>query len=99
MRKNQQLYEAVAEDYQSIDAPSRRLKAIRKDDYLNALQVKFAYALTGHKAQGGQWKCVFVAPDYLTNLPPTPDTIRWLYTAFTRATDELYLIDFPRSYC
>ena len=97
--QNQQLYEAVAEDYQSIDAPSRRLKAIRKDDYLNALQVKFAYALTGHKAQGGQWKCVFVAPDYLTNLPPTPDTIRWLYTAFTRATDELYLINFPRSYC
>ena len=97
--QNKQLYEAVAEDYQSIVAPSRRLKAIRKDDYLNALQVKFAYALTGHKAQGGQWKCVFVAPDYLTEAPPTPDTIRWLYTAFTRATDELYLIDFPRSYC
>ncbi len=96
--QNKQLYEAVAEDYQSIVAPSRRLKAIRKDDYLNALQVKFAYALTGHKAQGGQWKCVFVAPDYLTASPPTPDTIRWLYTAFTRATDELYLIDFPLSY-
>ncbi|MGB3849183.1 MAG: AAA family ATPase [Tunicatimonas sp.] len=97
--QNKQLYEAVAKDYQHIAAPSRRLKAIRKDDYLNALQVKFAYALTGHKAQGGQWKCVFVAPDYLTDSPPTPDTIRWLYTAFTRATDELYLIDFPRSYC
>ena len=97
--QNQQLYEAVAEEYQHIPQQSRRLKTIRKDEYLNALQVKFAYALTGHKSQGGQWKCVFVAPDYLTDTSPTPDTRRWLYTAFTRATDELYLIDFPPSYC
>ena len=96
--QNQQLYEAIAHDYQHIPQPSRRLKAIRKDEYLNALQVKFAYALTGHKAQGGQWKCVFVAPGYLTDSPPTTDTLRWLYTAFTRATHELYLIDFPASY-
>ena len=96
--QNKQLYDAVAEDYQHIPQKSRCLKAIRKDVYLNALQVKFAYALTGHKAQGGQWKCVFVAPGYLTDSPPTPDTLRWLYTAFTRATDELYLINFPASY-
>ena len=96
--QNKQLYEAVAQDYQHISQPSRRLKTIRKDDYLNALQVKFAYALTGHKAQGGQWKCVFVAPGYLTDSTPTTDTLRWLYTAFTRATDELYLIDFPVGY-
>ena len=96
--ENKQLYEAVAEDYQHIHRPPQRLKAIRQDEYLNALQVKFAYALTGHKAQGGQWKCVFVSPGYLTRSPPTSDTLRWLYTAFTRATDELYLIDFPVTY-
>ena len=97
-QQNKQLYDAIAQDYQHIPQPSRRLKAIRKDDYLNALQVKFAYALTGHKAQGGQWKCVFVAPGYITDTPFSPDTLRWLYTAFTRATDELYLIDFPATY-
>ena len=96
--QNKQLYEAVAEDYQHLHRPSQRLKAIRQDEYLNALQVKFAYALTGHKAQGGQWKCVFVSPGYLTDSSPTSDTLRWLYTAFTRATDELYLIDFPKTY-
>ncbi len=96
--QNKQLYEAIAHDYQHIPQPSRRLKAIRKDDYLNALQVKFAYALTGHKAQGGQWKSVFVVPGYLADSPLTTDTLRWLYTAFTRATNELYLIDFPVSY-
>ena len=96
--QNRQLYEAVAEDYQHISQQSRRLKAIRQNEYLNALQVKFAYALTGHKAQGGQWKCVFVDPDYLVKAPPTVDTLRWLYTAFTRATEELYLINFPMSF-
>ena len=96
--QNKQLYDAIAEDYQHLHRPSQRLKAIRQDEYLNALQVKFAYALTGHKAQGGQWKCVFVSPGYLTDSPPTSDTLRWLYTAFTRATDELYLVDFPKAY-
>ncbi len=93
------LYEAVAVDYAHIARPPQRLKAIRQDEYLNALQVKFAYALTGHKAQGGQWKCVFVDPGYLAQRSPDADAIRWLYTAFTRATEELYLIDFPQSYC
>ena len=96
--QNKHLYDAIAEDYEHVLQPSQRLKAIRKDDYLNALQVKFAYALTGHKAQGGQWKCVFVSPGYLTASAPTSDTLRWLYTAFTRATDELYLVDFPATY-
>ena len=96
--QNKQLYDAIAEDYQHIARPSQRLKAIRKDEYLNALQVKFAYALTGHKAQGGQWKCVFVSPGYLTDAAPNADILRWLYTAFTRATQELYLIDFPAAY-
>ena len=96
--QNKQLYDAIAQDYQHIPQQSRRLKAIRKDDYLNALQVKFAYALTGHKAQGGQWKCVFVSPGHLTDSPFSADTLRWLYTAFTRATEELYLIDFPAVY-
>ena len=90
---NRALYEAAAQEYTHIEQNSRRLKAIRKDLYLNALQVKYAYALTGHKAQGGQWKAVFVDPGYLSSASPSPDTLRWLYTALTRASDELFLIN------
>lgn len=91
------LYEAVSLDYQHIPQRSRQLKAIRKDAYLNALQIKFAYALTCHKAQGGQWQAVFINPGYLSHHPLNPDTIRWLYTAFTRATQELFLLDFHKT--
>lgn len=97
LEENKALYEAVSVDYQHIPQRSRQLKAIRKDAYLNALQIKFAYALTCHKAQGGQWQAVFVSPGYLGNQPLTEDTIRWLYTAFTRATDELFLLDFHKT--
>ncbi|MEM9833183.1 MAG: AAA family ATPase [Bacteroidota bacterium] len=96
--ENKQLYDAVATQYEDIPQKSRQLKAIRKDSYLNALQVKFAYALTCHKAQGGQWPVIFVDPGYLKRQPRSAETIRWLYTACTRATQELYLIDFPNSY-
>lgn len=91
------LYDAVSVDYQHILLRSRQLKAIRKDAYLNALQIKFAYALTCHKAQGGQWQAVFIHPGYLGNSPLNLDTIRWLYTAFTRATQELFLLDFHKT--
>ena len=96
--ENKHLYDAVAQQYEHIPQKSKQLKAIRKDPYLNALQVKFAYALTCHKAQGGQWPIVFVDQGYLKRNANTPDAIRWLYTACTRATQELYLIDFPASY-
>ena len=88
------LYEAVSEDYNHIANKSERNKAIRKDPYLTALQVKFAYALTCHKAQGGQWKAVFVDQGYLTEEMLNKDYVRWLYTALTRASTELYLMNF-----
>lgn len=95
---NKRLYDAVAEKYTDIPQKSKQLKAIRKDPYLNALQVKFAYALTCHKAQGGQWPVIFVDMGYLKQQYSSPEAIRWLYTACTRATQELYLIDFPKDY-
>ncbi len=88
------LYESVAADTMDIRNKSARMKAIREDPYLNALQVKFAYALTCHKAQGGQWEQVFVEMGYLPGQGPDREYIRWLYTALTRATSKVYLIGF-----
>lgn len=88
-----ELYELVAGQYTQLGSRARQLKAIRKDPYLNALQVKFAYALTCHKAQGGQWPVVFVHPGFWQQPGGSPDNVRWFYTAFTRAARELYLID------
>jgi exodeoxyribonuclease-5 len=92
------LYEAVSEDYNHIASKTERSKAIRKDPYLNALQVKFAYALTCHKAQGGQWKAVFVDQGFLTEEMLNMDYVRWLYTALTRASNELYLMNFDERF-
>lgn len=87
------LFNAIAEDYSDIPHKADRLKAIREDMYFNALQIKFAYAVTCHKAQGGQWSHVYVDQGYMTDDMLTPDYIHWLYTAFTRATEKLYLIN------
>jgi exodeoxyribonuclease-5 len=86
------------EDYNHIANKTERNKAIRKDPYLTALQVKFAYALTCHKAQGGQWKAVFVDQGYLTEEMLHKDYVRWLYTALTRASTELYLMNFDERF-
>jgi exodeoxyribonuclease-5 len=88
------LYEKVIEDYEYITNKKERKEAIRRDSYLNALQVKFAYALTCHKSQGGQWSAVFVDQGYLTDENVNTDFLRWLYTAMTRATNELFLMNF-----
>lgn len=88
------LYQQVSEDYADVASKVERQELIRKDPYLNALQVKFAYALTCHKAQGGQWKAVFVDQGYLKEDQVDKDFTRWLYTAVTRATEELYLVNF-----
>lgn len=88
-----ELYELVAGQYTQLGSRARQLKAIRKDPYLNALQVKFAYALTCHKAQGGQWPVVFVHPGFWQQPGRSPENNRWFYTAFTRASRELYVID------
>lgn len=95
--QQEQLFHQVEEDYQDIPLKADRMKAIRQDPYFNALQVKFAYAVTCHKAQGGQWSHVYVDQGYMTDDMLTPDYIHWLYTAFTRATEMLYLVNWPKT--
>ena len=95
--QQEQLFRQIEEDYQDIPLKADRMKAIRQDPYFNALQVKFAYAVTCHKAQGGQWAHVYVDQGYMTDEMLTPDYIHWLYTAFTRATEMLYLVNWPNT--
>ncbi len=92
--ENKKLYESVVKDYAHIPRKTERMEAIRKDPYLNALQVKFAYALTCHKSQGGQWAAVFIDQGYLTEENMNTDFLRWLYTAVTRATEEVFFMNF-----
>lgn len=91
--QQEQLFHQIEEDYQDIPLKADRMKAIRQDQFFNALQVKFAYAVTCHKAQGGQWAHVYVDQGYMTDDMLNPDYIHWLYTAFTRATEMLYLVN------
>lgn len=95
--QQEQLFHKIEEDYQDIPLKADRMKAIRQDPYFNALQVKFAYAVTCHKAQGGQWSHVYVDQGYMTDEMLAPDYIHWLYTAFTRATEMLYLVNWPNT--
>lgn len=88
------LYKSVEREYAHIKTKYKRFQAIKTDPYFNALQVKFAYAITCHKAQGGQWKNVFVEQGYLPEATVDKEYLRWLYTAFTRAVDCVYLIGF-----
>lgn len=87
------LYEAVLEDYAHIPLKKERMKALRADPYYNALQIKYAYAVTCHKAQGGQWPRVYVDQGYLPPDATGESYLRWLYTAFTRTTDRVYLVN------
>ena len=93
---NDRLFYTVLEDY--IDIPNKRdrMKKMKADPHYNALQVKYAYAITCHKAQGGQWQNVFLDQGYMTDEYLTPDYFRWLYTAFTRTTKILYLVNYPK---
>ena len=90
------LFYSVLEDYADITIKRERMKKMKSDPYYNALQVKYAYAVTCHKAQGGQWKRVFLDQGYMTEEMLSPDYFRWLYTAFTRATETLYLVNWPK---
>jgi exodeoxyribonuclease-5 len=92
--QSRDLFKFVSEDYADINSKKERMDYIRKDSYLNALQVKFAYALTCHKSQGGQWEAVFVDQGYLSEEQLDKEYIRWLYTAMTRATKELFMLNF-----
>lgn len=93
---NDKLFYAVLEDYSDLSLKRERMKKMKADPHYNALQVKYAYAVTCHKAQGGQWKNVFLDQGYMTDEYLTPDYFRWLYTAFTRATETLYLVNYPQ---
>ncbi|MBV5312404.1 MAG: AAA family ATPase [Prolixibacteraceae bacterium] len=96
--QNRKLFDAVAEDYLDIRSKKKRWEKIRENPYFNALQVKFAYAVTCHKAQGGQWRAVFVDQGYLTEEMLNIEFLRWLYTAFTRPTERLYLVNFNKEF-
>lgn len=96
--QNRLLFDHVAEDYLDIGNKRERWKKIRENPYFNALQVKYAYALTCHKAQGGQWKAVFVDHGYLVEEMLDKDYYRWLYTAFTRPVEKLFLVNFKKDF-
>ena len=91
------LFNAVWEDYPELTNKRDRMKRLRQDIYYNALQIKYAYAVTCHKAQGGQWEHVYIDQGYITEEMLTPDYFRWLYTAITRATEQVYLVNWSDS--
>ena len=91
--ENERLFNAVWEDYPEIRSKRKRMEEIRKNPYYNALQVKYGYAVTCHKAQGGEWKRVFIDQGYISEDMISPDYYRWLYTAFTRASEKLHLVN------
>ncbi|MBQ7461195.1 MAG: AAA family ATPase [Bacteroidaceae bacterium] len=99
LTKQQQeaLFKGVWEDYPELTNKRDRMKKLREDPYYNALQIKYAYAVTCHKAQGGQWQHVYIDQGYITEDMLSPDYFRWLYTAITRATEQVYLINWPEN--
>lgn len=93
--QSERFFNAVFDDYADIPQKNERLKSLKSDIYYNALQIKYGYAITCHKAQGGQWSNVFLDQGYITDEMITPDYFRWLYTAMTRASHQLYLVNWP----
>ena len=96
--QNRQLFDSVSEDYAEIRNKRERWKKVRENPYFNALQVKFAYAITCHKAQGGQWKAVYVDHGFVNEDILDTEFYRWLYTAFTRPTEKLFLVNFNKGF-
>jgi exodeoxyribonuclease-5 len=93
-----ELFFEIEKDYLDERNKKKRYDSILKNPYFNALQVKYAYALTCHKSQGGQWDCVFIDAGYLNEDDINPEYFRWLYTALTRAKKQVYLINFKEEY-
>ena len=91
---SQALWQGVWADYEHITTKRKRYEAVREDPFYSALQIKYAHAITTHKAQGGQWQCVFVDNPFWQDMV-TEDDIKWLYTAMTRAVSQVYLVNFP----
>lgn len=96
--KMKELFFAIEEDYMDEKNKRKRYEMISKDPYFNALQVKYAYAFTCHKSQGGQWPVVFLDHDYLIDEMVDASFLRWLYTGFTRASEKLYLVNFHKEF-
>ncbi|MCD8297847.1 MAG: AAA family ATPase [Prevotella sp.] len=96
-QQGETLFNAISEDYADIPTKAERMKKIRQDPYFNAIQIKYAYAVTCHKAQGGQWAHIYLDQGYMTDDMLSPDYIHWLYTAFTRATERLFLVNWPKT--
>jgi len=96
-QQQEQLFNAVWEDYPEIRDKRERMKRLRQDSYYNALQIKYAYAVTCHKAQGGQWQHVYIDQGFISEELLTPDYFRWLYTALTRATEKVFLVNWPNN--
>ena len=96
--ENRRLFAAIEEDY--LDIPNRRLryKEMRKSPWFNALQVKFAYALTCHKTQGGQWNTVFIDSSFNQKEILETEDLRWIYTALTRAKERVYFVNFKEEF-
>jgi exodeoxyribonuclease-5 len=92
---NDKLFYAILEDYQDIPSKAGKMKKMKEDPHYNVTQIKYAYAITCHKAQGGQWMNVFLDIGYITEEMLGEDFYRWLYTAMTRATHRLYLVNLP----
>ena len=92
------LYYSILEDYIDINPMKKRYKKVIEDPFFNALQVKFSYAVTCHKAQGGQWKNVFIDHGYISDDMLNIEFLRWLYTAFTRPVEKLFLINFNKKF-
>lgn len=92
------LFEEVEKDYAHIANRRKRYTAMRNDRYLNAIQIKFAYSITCHKAQGGQWQHVYIDCGYLTDEMLNKEFLQWLYTAFTRCQEKLFLINFKKEF-
>jgi exodeoxyribonuclease-5 len=91
------LFEGVYADYEEVTVRKKRMEKVREDKYYNALQIKYATAITGHKSQGGQWKCVFV-DNSLWKDDISMDDLKWLYTAITRGVEKVYLVNFKDKY-
>ena len=96
--ESDRLFYEVEKDYLDLKSKLKRFKEIRENPHFNAIQVKFSYAVTCHKAQGGQWRAVFIDRFLFGDEPLTRDLLRWLYTALTRATEQLYLVNFDERF-
>jgi len=97
-KDNNRLFEEVMKDYYELPTRRMRIEATKNNPWFNALQIKFAYSLTCHKTQGGQWETVFIDQGYLTDEMINTEYFRWLYTAITRATKKLYLVNFHEKF-